>query len=106
MTDVAVTFNTDEQVKRSFEEFCVRTEMNMSTAFAILVRLGISISEQGLMFNIANEAHNREVSAVKRFLSDINELKDEDNTLTDIDLDELANLRSHTNAGLSRTVKL
>jgi hypothetical protein len=50
--------------------------------------------------------HNRQVTTVKKFLADISELKDEDDTMTDADWDELANIRARTNVGLSRRVEI
>jgi hypothetical protein len=50
--------------------------------------------------------HRRQVSAVKKFLAAVADLKDEDSVLTDDDWDEMANLRAGTNAGMSRRVEL
>jgi len=55
---------------------------------------------------VLDEAHSRQVVAVKKFLRDIAELKEEDNVMTDADWDELDSLRAETNAGFSRMVKL
>ena len=53
-----------------------------------------------------NEIHDKQASAVIKFLEDIDALKDEDNIMTDNDWDELANTRNKTNGGLSRYVEL
>jgi len=43
---------------------------------------------------------------VMQILNIINQAREVENELTDEDWDELANIREHTNAGLSRTVEL
>jgi hypothetical protein len=50
--------------------------------------------------------NQQQAAAVKKFLSDIAAISDEDNVLTDTDWDEMANLRSQTNAGLTRKINL
>jgi hypothetical protein len=105
MTNITIN-NVDEQVKRNFERFCVNVGMNTTTAFSALVNIGLSINEQGLIPNSADDVHRRQTNAVQKFLSDIAALKDEDNILTDSDWEEMANLRERTNAGLARTVEI
>ncbi len=50
--------------------------------------------------------NHRQVSAVKKFIDDIAQIKDEDDVLTTADFAELASLRSQTNSSLKRTVDL
>ena len=103
MANITIT-NIDERVKQNFDMFCSNTGMNMSAAFSALVHVGTSIAEQRLLLNTTDEVQRREVSAVKKFLTDIAALKDEDSVLTDADWDAMADLRSHTN--LTRTFEL
>jgi hypothetical protein len=60
--------------------------------------------ESGVAVN--TEARQRQAAAVKKFITDIAALGDEDNVMTDADWDELANLRSRTNAGFHRAVDI
>jgi hypothetical protein len=50
--------------------------------------------------------HRRQVSAVRRFLAAVDELKDEGDVMTDADWDDIANIRNETNTGLSQEIEL
>ena len=100
VTDIVIA-NVDEQVKQNFERFCVTAGMNMTKGFSALVQVGISINEQGLLLNAADETRRQQRTETlgKVFA----EAQKSNNDLSDEDWTEFANLRSQTN--LTREVE-
>ena len=92
MADIIIS-NVDEQVKQNFERFCVNAGMNMAAAFSALVKVGISINEQGLLIiDTADELRRRQrTDNLKKIFA---EAQAAENDLTDEEWTELENIRS------------
>jgi hypothetical protein len=70
-------------------------------------RVIVSIPDDDADISTAlSSVQGRQSAAVKRFITALAELKDEDDIMAEEDWDELACLRDRTNAGFSRGVEL
>jgi len=77
--------NVDEQIRQNFEHFCVRANMNKTTAFSALVKIAVTINEQGLLLTPISDAGQRQgktksqlqKEALKEFRLGVKEITDE-----------------------------
>ena len=83
MADMTIT-NVDEQVRQNFERFCLRANMNTTTAFSALVKIAVTINEQGLLLTTIDAGQRNgktksqlQKEALREFRSGIKEITDE-----------------------------
>ena len=95
--DTIITINTNEQIKKSFEQACTHVGMTLSAGLNILMRL--AIKEQNMLLGDTPNRARQQMEAFNKFIDAINTIEDE--PITDDDITILANNRVHFRRDLS-----
>ena len=93
VADITIS-NVDEQVKQNFERFCADVGMNMTKGFSALVKVGVTINQQGLLLNPTDEVRRQKrTAALKKLFA---EAQENENNLTDEDWEEFGEIRAQS----------
>jgi DNA-damage-inducible protein J len=96
---IQISTRIDEVTKQQFDKVCESIGISSSNALSMFIKSVINYN--GIPFKAI--APKEKTSAIKGILADALEAE---NNLTDADWEEITDLRSQTNEGLSRMIEI